>query len=89
MPVDIINGLTCMPMEPHTDREWVMYPHVILTGPKWDPTVLDNKISDKEGWYNNIKELNDGFIQTPFDEFCSLVFTDTFNPLIMSGYFQR
>ena len=56
-------------MEPHADKEWDMYPHVILTGPKWDPTVLNNKISDKEGWYNSIKGLNDGFIQTPFDEF--------------------
>ena len=31
-----------MPMELHTDKQWDMYPHVILTGPEWDPTVGQN-----------------------------------------------
>ena len=64
IPLDIINGLAYMPMEPHMVKEWDMYPHAILTGPKCDPMILDKKLSNKEGWYNIIKEFNDGFIQT-------------------------
>jgi hypothetical protein len=57
-------------MQPNTTKEYKELPHVILTGgTPWNPTVLDNVISDKEDWYNNIKDLHNGLIKTPFDEY--------------------
>ena len=70
IPLDIINGLPYMKMEPNNDKEWDELPHVILTsGDEWNPAVLDHVLTDQDGWYNTIKDLNDGLIQTPFDEF--------------------
>ena len=70
IPLDIINGLPYMKMHPHTDKEWEDLPHVVLTGSDtWNPTHLDNILTDKEDWYNTLKDLDDGLIQTPFDEF--------------------
>ena len=70
LPLDIINGLPYLKMEKHTDQEWEELPHVVLTGPgQWDPSVLDNVITDHEDWVNTIKDLDEGLIQTPFDEF--------------------
>jgi hypothetical protein len=57
-------------MQPNTAKELKELPHVILTrGTPWNPTVLDNVILDKEDWYNNIKDLHDGLIKTPFNEY--------------------
>ena len=44
----------------------------------WDPTWMDHTLSGDENWYNNIKDLYNGLIQTPFDEYgnyrhCQLV----------------
>lgn len=59
-----------MKMQPHTDKELKDLPHVILTsGAPWDPTVLDNTISDKNDWYNTVKDYEEEFINSPFDEF--------------------
>jgi hypothetical protein len=70
IPIDIINGLPYIKMRPNTAKELKELPHVILTGgTPWNPTVLDNTISDKEDWYSNIKDLHDGLIKTPFDEY--------------------
>ena len=69
-PLDIINGLPCMKMEPHSDQEWNDLPHVILTaGDQWDPRVLDHSLTEQEDWYNIIKQLDGGLLKTPFDEF--------------------
>jgi hypothetical protein len=60
IPIDIINGLPYIKMQPNTAKEFKELPHVILTGgTPWNPTVLDNTISDKEDWYSNIKDLHD------------------------------
>jgi len=57
-------------MFPHTDDEWHDLPHVILTsGDTWNPTVLDNKLTAQEDWYNTLKDVHDGLIITPFDEY--------------------
>ena len=57
-------------MEPHTDAEHLQYPHVIMTaGAEWDPKALDHNVTDQEDWCNTIKEIDDGLIQTPFDEY--------------------
>ena len=70
IPLDIINGLPYMKMQPNTDKEFEELPHLILmSGEPWNPKVIDNKISDKEDWYQTIKELDEGLIQTPYDEF--------------------
>ena len=69
LPLDIINGLPYLKMSPHTDKEWGELPHVILTsGDIWDPSVLDNTLTDQEDWYNTLKELDDGLIPNAFDE---------------------
>jgi hypothetical protein len=70
IPLDIINGLPYMKMRPNTDKEFEDLPHVFFTsGSDWNPKVLDNTLSDQEDWYNIIKELDDGLIQTPFDKY--------------------
>ena len=70
IPLDIINGLPYLPMEKHTDEEWETLPHVIMTGPgSWDPRVLDNVLSEQDDWANTIHDLDEGLLQTPFDEF--------------------
>ena len=70
IPLDIINGLPYMKMTPNTDQEYRDLPHVILTsGDEWNPTVIDNTITDTDDWYNTIKELSDGLIHSPFDQF--------------------
>lgn len=68
-PLDIINGLPYLQMVPNTDEEMRTLPHVILTaGNEWDPSVLDNMLTDQEDWYNMLKKDDDGIIKTPFDE---------------------
>ena len=70
IPLDIINGLPYMKMQPNTDKEFEELPHVILTsGEEWNPIVIDHTLSDREDWYNTLKELDDGLILTPFDEY--------------------
>ena len=70
LPLDIINGLPYLKMKPNTDNEWNTLPHTILTGSaEWDPTVLDLTLTAHDDWYNMVKRLDDGLIQTPFDEF--------------------
>ena len=36
-------------------------------GNEWDPRVLDHILTDKEDWYDTLKDYESGFIQTPFD----------------------
>ena len=70
LPLDIIGGLPYLKMSPNSDKEYEELPHVVLTSSEdWDPTVLDNIITDKDDWYNTIKDLDDGILVTPFDEF--------------------
>ncbi len=70
IPLDIINGLPYMKMVPNTDKEWNDLPHVILTSSEeWDPTFIDNILTDQDDWYNTLKQYDDGLIQTPFDEY--------------------
>ena len=70
IPLDIINGLPYMKMVPNTDDEWDTLPHIILTsGDDWNTTVLDNTLTDREDWYNTVKDIHDGLIDTPFDEY--------------------
>lgn len=70
IPIDIINGLPYIKMVPNTDQDLLEYPSVVFTsGVPWKPKSLDCIISDTDDWYNNIKQLSDGLIKTPFDEY--------------------
>ena len=54
-----------MKMQLNTKKEFEDLPHVIMTsGDEWDPKVLDNTITDKPDWYNNLKHIKDGLIQS-------------------------
>lgn len=84
IPLDIINGLPYLKMQPNSDTEWEELPHVILTcGNEWNPTVLDNTISDKDDWYDTIRELDDGLIKTPFDQFGNYLHRHVPEPVVI------
>jgi hypothetical protein len=34
-----------------------------------ESTHPDHSLTDKEDWYNVIKDIEDGLLQTPFDEY--------------------
>ena len=70
-PLDIISGLPYIKMMPNTDDEFKKLPHVILTdGQDWDPTCLDNVISDRDDWFDLVKldEDDEGNILSDFKE---------------------
>jgi len=49
LPINIIRGLPCIPMEPNTAEEFDTLPHVILTqGGEWDPAALDHTLTSDE-----------------------------------------
>ena len=69
IPIDIINGLPYIKMEPNTSRELQELPKVFLTSADvWNPTVLDYTLSDKEDWYNIIKKEDDALVKGAFDD---------------------
>ncbi len=70
IPIDIMNGLPYIRQRPYTDEEYDSLPHIVMTSDvEWDPSVLDNVISDKEDWYANIEKMELGQLKYPFDEF--------------------
>jgi hypothetical protein len=65
IPLDIINGLPYLKMQPPNDAEMNALPHVIFTsGDEWNSTHPDHSLTDKEDWYNVIKDIEDGLLQT-------------------------
>ena len=69
-PVDIKNGLPYIPMRPYTDDEWEDLPHVEWTSDvNWDPSVLDQTITDNDTWFDAVSDLEHLVIYNPFDEF--------------------
>ena len=45
-------------------------PHVEWTSDvDWDPTSLDQSITNKEAWYDTVSDLESLIIHSPFDEF--------------------
>ena len=53
LPLDFVNELPYLPMQPFTNLEWDPFPHICLTSDvEWNPDVLDHVISDDDGWYN-------------------------------------
>jgi hypothetical protein len=37
IPLDVINGLPYLKMQPHTDKEWNELPVILTGGNEWDP----------------------------------------------------
>jgi hypothetical protein len=69
LPLDIINGLPHMMARPFSDREWDDYPHVVMTSDgDWNPTVLDNIISNKPNGYAEIDPKSNDTVNNPFNE---------------------
>jgi hypothetical protein len=52
IPLNIVNGLPRMSLRPFTDAEWDTLPIIFLSddSKEWDPTVLDNTLTDDEYW---------------------------------------
>ena len=59
-PLQVINGLTYVPMCPFTDKEWDELPHVIWTADQdWDPAILDSPLEgDKEEWFDALSDAD-------------------------------
>ena len=70
LPLDIINGLPHLAMDPPTSNEMDELPHIILTPASvWNPKTLDNNLSHQDDWINIIADLDNGITETPFDMF--------------------
>ena len=53
--LDIKDGLACLPLRPFLDQEWEQLPHDVMTSDSnWDPTVLDNHISNGDTWIKDV-----------------------------------
>ena len=86
IPLDIINGLPYMPMVPPTDDDIATLPSVILTsGAPWDPKCIDFTLSTKDGWYNMLKQVDDGLIHSPFDEYGNLFGVDNISAAFLAA----
>jgi hypothetical protein len=69
IPLNFINGLPYMPIRPYTDTERMTLPHVILTSNvEWDPSTIDQIITDDESWFDAVADHGDGYVFQPFDE---------------------
>jgi hypothetical protein len=56
-PINIVNGLAYTSMRPYTDQELDELPHVIWTSQApWDPACLDETITDKPNWFDQLGE---------------------------------
>jgi len=68
IPVNIIQGLPCIQMEPNTAKEFDTLPHVIPTqGGEWDPTVIYHILTDNDDWVSKVKQDEDQEHDSPFD----------------------
>ena len=67
-PIDFVNGLPYTPMRPYTDTEFDTLPHVFITADtEWDPSVLDNRISDRDNWHLDMDIPITDRARFPFD----------------------
>ena len=55
IPLNLIYRLLYMPLKPYTYQEFKDIPKIILTiDTKWEPSILDNTISNTKNWYEII-----------------------------------
>lgn len=70
IPLEVVNGLPRMSLRPYTDQEWDTLPHVFMTHDlKWDPSVLDYQLDDKDDWHDAVTHLEVDPHFNLFDEF--------------------
>ena len=76
IPLNIINGLTRMPMQASMDEDLDKLPHVICSDDIWDPTILDHSIDIKNDIYHpGMDPRIDEEDFTSFDECTSMTRT--------------
>ena len=69
LPLDFVNGLPYLRMSKFTEEDWNSLPHIPLTGPQfWNPRVLDYNLSKERDWSERLSKLDQGLIDTPFDQ---------------------
>ena len=71
IPIDIIHGLLpYIQQRASTNDEIDQLARFNLTSAStWELELVDNVLSDRDDWYNIICGLNNGFIQTPFNQY--------------------
>ena len=68
IPLNIKSGLSYMDLRPYTDNEWSTLSHVILTAETlWDPSILDNNITDDDEWYDSASDVPHGSLNPLFE----------------------
>jgi len=68
VPINVIQGLPHMQMEPNAAEEFDTLPHIILTqGGEWDPTALDHILTEDPDWVSKAKRKEDQEHDSPFD----------------------
>jgi len=69
IPINIIQRLPHIWMEPNPAEEFDTLPHVILTqGGEWDLTVIDHMLTDDDDWVSKVKREDDEECDFPFDK---------------------
>ena len=47
-PLDFVNGLPYIPLQPYTDKEWEELPHVVWTSDTdWNPSSIDQSLTNE------------------------------------------
>jgi hypothetical protein len=68
IPFDVKSGLPYVKMQPYTNKEWDLLPHVVLTGDgDWNSSVLDHSLTDNEQWYDAVSDFPDAMDGSLFD----------------------
>jgi hypothetical protein len=68
IPLDVNSGLPYVKMRLYTNKEWDSLLHVVLSGDgDWNPSVLDNSLTDNEQWYDAVSDFPDAMEGSPFD----------------------
>ena len=87
IPISVRNGLSFVDQRPYTEREFKMYPHVLITfEAPWDPTVLDHEIDvDDDEFYDQLIDHSTPRPDTMHKE-CDHLTNGTHAPLASTSY---
>ena len=66
--IDIIAGLPHLKMSAPSDQDLKLRQVHLTSGHPWDPTVLDNVLSDQPDWPNIVADIGEELCDGPFDE---------------------
>ena len=65
----IHSGLAYISVQPYTNHEWDMLPHVWILEHEWDPTIFDSGFKKEENWFDALLELDEDPTSNLFDEY--------------------